>query len=69
MRDNAETPHFRKRKYDRWIAKRNAHRPPRGVLKIFGVDRDTALLIVASLFFVIVLVSMAIIFLGPLVGK
>jgi hypothetical protein len=67
MRDDFEIPHFRKRKCDRWIAKRNAHRPPRGVLKIFGSERDTALSVVLGFFFVIVLMCMAIAFLGPLV--
>jgi hypothetical protein len=60
-------PHFRMHKYDRWIAKRNAHRPPRGVLRIFGTDRDNAMLVILGLFFVIVLMGMAIAFLGPLV--
>lgn len=64
-----EIPHFRKRKYDRWIARRNARRPPRGVLKIFGSERDTALLVILGLFFLVVLMGMAIAFLGPLVGK
>ena len=64
-----EIPHFRKRKYDRWVAKRNAHRPPRGVLKIFGSERNNALMVVLGFFFVIVMVCMAIVFLGPLVGK
>jgi hypothetical protein len=64
-----EIPHFRKHKYDRWIAKRNAHRPPRGVLKIFGSERDSALMVILGFFFVIVLVCVAIAFPGPLVGK
>jgi hypothetical protein len=64
-----EIPHYRKRKYDRWIARRSAHRSPRGVLKIFGAERDTAMLVVLGFFFLVVLIGMAVVFLGPLVGK
>jgi hypothetical protein len=64
-----EIPHFRKRKNDRWIAKRNAHRPPRGVLKILGLERNGALMVILGLFFIVVLVGLTIAILGPLVGK
>jgi hypothetical protein len=64
-----EIPRYRKRKYERWIARRNAHRPPRGVLKIFGAEQDTAMLVVLGFFFLLVLIGIAVAFLGPLVGK
>jgi hypothetical protein len=62
-------PHYRKRRNDRWVARRNAHRPPRGVLGIFGAERDTVLLVVLGFFFLMVLIGVAIAFLGPLVAK
>jgi type IV secretory pathway component VirB8 len=64
-----EISHFRKRKYERWIARRSAHRPARGVLRIFGAKRDTAMLFVLAFFFLVVLLCVAVVFLGPLVVK
>jgi len=65
----AEYPGLRRRKRDRWVARRNLHRPPRGVLGVFGADRETVMLVVLGFFFLVVLIGMAIVFLGPLVAK
>jgi hypothetical protein len=38
-------------------------------LGVFGADRETVMLVVLGFFFLVVLIGMAIVFLGPLVAK